>query len=72
MNDIGSDQGFFSYQAICAMLGNAPNIFLEYNVVCSAVRKYLRDNNDALVDTKNDIPLFNGKRITTVGCFRKH
>ena len=39
--------------------------------MCSAVKTYLRDNNDALVDTNNDIPLFNGKRITTVSCFRK-
>ena len=31
----------------------------------------LRENNDALVDTKNGIPLFNGKLITTVSCFRK-
>ena len=47
---IVSDQGIFSYQTICAMLGNAPNRILENNV-CSAVRKYVRENNDSSHDT---------------------
>ena len=69
MNDIVSDQGFCSYQIMCAMLGNAPSRILEYNVVSSAVIKYLREINDTLVDTKNGRPLFYGKLITTVSCF---
>ena len=74
VNDVLTQTGTcLSYDEIRAKIGNFPSCQLEYNVVQSAVNAYLVTNreNDPIHVTLDDIPLFCGKRLTTVKQFRK-
>ena len=39
--DMVTSDGIVPYQTVCRLVGRAPNIILQYNVVCTAVRTFL-------------------------------
>ena len=73
VGDVLSDTGVcLTYDEICSKIGNSPSRQLEYNVVQAAVNAFLTKNqgNEILTIMNNDVPLFSGKRISTLKEFR--
>ena len=71
--DVIHNDRMLSFQEICRKLGNAPNRFLEYTVVCCAVKRFLRLFPFHAIGntTEQHIPLFYGKKIYSARDFRK-
>ena len=74
ITDVVNHNGIVSFELVCRKLGNSANRAIEYNVISSAARFFLKKGNDVESIQNYDmskVPLFNDKSISTVRGFRK-
>lgn len=72
VEDMLDDNGYvLTLDFICEKIGYLPNRILEYNVVCSAVKSFLRRQTEVCDDSNFELLPFCGENVNTIRGLRK-